>query len=82
MQSKFLLMLRLDQEEWAGQHVFLHLDSQMNSYTSSPHATEESRFSYRGSMSYKKKQMQYLGIVVLLTGGNFRIQWLSASGLS
>lgn len=40
MQNKFLLILRLYQEKWAGQHVFPHLDSQINSYSSSPHATE------------------------------------------
>lgn len=82
MQSKFLLMLRLHKEEWAGQHVSPHLDSQMNSYSSSPHATEVSRFSNRGSMSCKKERMQYLGIVVLLTGGNVQIQQMSASALS
>lgn len=54
----------------------------MNSHSSLPHATEDSRFSYRDSMSYKKKQMQYLGIVVLLNSGNFQIQQLSASELS
>lgn len=39
-------------------------------------------FATQGSLSYKKKGMQYLGIVLLLTGGNFQIQQPSASGLS
>lgn len=78
MQGKFPLMLRLDQEEWAGQHVFPHLDSQINSYSSSSPTAEESKFSYRGSMPQKKNQMQYLGIVVQSTVNNFLIQQLSA----
>lgn len=55
MQSKFPLMLRLDQEEWAGQHVFPHLDSQINSYSSSSHTAEESNFSYMGLSVLKEK---------------------------